>query len=82
MAGVSCSRVERLKTRIRLVGFGLLLLGGMFMPIGYGVSPKRDLSAFSNLADMGAFLKSGVVLMCAGVVVILAAVLLPGRFEE
>jgi hypothetical protein len=37
---------------VRFVGIILLILGVMCMPIGYGVSPKRDQSVFHNLADM------------------------------
>jgi hypothetical protein len=59
-----------------------MVLGGMFMPIGFGVSPKRDLSAFNSLADMGAFLSWGVSLIGTGVALIVVALLLPGRFEE
>jgi hypothetical protein len=72
----------RLKARIRLAGILVLLLGGMFIPIGHGVSPKRDLSAFNNLADMGAFLTWAVALIGIGIVLIVVAVLLPGRFED
>jgi hypothetical protein len=60
----------------------VLLLGGMFIPIGHGVSPKRDLSVFNNLADMGAFLTWAVALIGIGIVLIVVAVLLPGRFED
>lgn len=72
----------RLKARIRLAGILVLILGGMFIPIGHGVSPKRDLSAFNNLTDMGAFLTWAVALIGLGIVLIVVAVLLPGRFED
>lgn len=74
--------MERLKAHIRLAGIFVLILGGMFIPIGSGVSPKRDLSAFYNLADMGAFLTWAIALIGIGIVLIVVAVLLPGRFED
>lgn len=72
----------RLKAHIRVIGILFIAIGGLFMPIGYGVSPKRDLSVFSNLADLGAFLTWGFVLMGIGLAVIIVFVLLPGRFED
>lgn len=72
----------RLKAGIRLAGILVLLLGGMSIPIEHGVSPKRDLSAFNSLADMGAFLTWAVALIGIGIVLIVVAVLLPGRFED
>jgi hypothetical protein len=35
---------------IVMIGMGLLCF-----PIGFGMSPKRDISAFSNLADLSLF---------------------------
>jgi hypothetical protein len=57
---------------VRFVGIILLILGVMCMPIGYGVSPKRDQSVFHNLADMNAFVVWGAALLrclfaCGGI---------------
>ena len=41
-------------------------LGFMCLPIGYGASPKRDLSLFFNFADMGFFLTIALALIPAG----------------
>ena len=71
--------MERLKVSTRLIGWAFFILGVMFMPIGYGVSPKRDLSAFSNVADTGAFLTWGLVLRGMGLVILVVAFLLPGE---
>jgi hypothetical protein len=44
------------------------ILRGMCIPIGIGVNPKRDQSAFFNLADMGAFIWTAVGLISIGVI--------------
>jgi hypothetical protein len=41
------------------------------------VSPKRDLSAFENAADLGAFVKPGLGLIGVGLVVVALSYLLP-----
>ena len=60
-----------LKDWFSIIGFVLFGLGFMCLPIGYGASSKRDLSLFENFADMWAFMKTGVVLICAGLLVII-----------
>jgi hypothetical protein len=74
--------VGRFKDFVRLGGFLFVILGVMCLPLGYGVSPKRDLSVFFNLADMGAFLRWAVGLIGFGGILLLVAFLLPGRFDE
>jgi hypothetical protein len=61
---------------VRFVGIILLILGVMCMPIGYGVSPKRDQSVFHNLADMNAFVVWGAALGGCGVCLLAAAFIL------
>jgi hypothetical protein len=48
----------------------------MCMPVGYGVSPKRDQSVFHNLADMNAFVVWGAALGGCGVCLLAAAFIL------
>jgi hypothetical protein len=48
------------------------------VPIGIGVNPKRDQSAFFNLADMGAFIWTAVVFISFGVLAMLISRWLPG----
>jgi hypothetical protein len=52
---------------LRFSGAIALAIGVMCLPVGYGISPKRDLSAFSNLADMGLFLKAALLLVPIGI---------------
>jgi hypothetical protein len=42
----------------------------MCLPIGYGISSKRDLSVFNNIADTGAFVKSAALLIAGGLIAI------------
>ena len=72
----------RVKLVLRFSGIVALAIGAMCFPVGFGVSPKRDLSAFSNLADMGVFLKAGLVLVPIGVVVLVVSYFLPGDEPE
>ena len=38
---------------LRIAGAATAAAGLLCLPVGYGIDPKRDLSAFSNLADIG-----------------------------
>ena len=44
---------------LRGIGAALIGVGIICFPVGLGVSPKRDLSRFDNLADLGLFVKAG-----------------------
>ena len=59
----------------------LFLLGLICLPVGYGHSPKRDLSAFNNFADLGAFIKIGLVLMAIGVIAFFLSALVRGESD-
>ena len=74
--------MARLKLFLRIGGTLCFLTGIMCLPVGYGVSPKRDLSAFKNLADMHAFVRVGVFLMALGGVAVGASYLTPGRIDD
>ncbi len=71
-----------LKQWFRVVGWLVLFFGGMFFPVGFGVNPKRDLSVFYNLADLGVFWKIGFVLLCMGLFLLLISRLLPSKLKK
>ena len=66
-----------LKDYAGILGVGLICIGAFCLPVGAGASPKRDLSAFFRLADTGALLTPGVLIIAAGLFVLLLAWLLP-----
>jgi len=70
------------KEWVRAVGIVLFALGVMCFPIGFGVSPKRDLSLFFNFADVGAFWKAGVVLVAIGVLVLIVSAIIPSNKRQ
>jgi len=74
--------VKQLKLALRLGGLGLLLFGVMCLPIGYGVSPKRDSSFFYNLADAGAFIKIAAISIVGGLAALTVSAVLPGKLDE
>jgi hypothetical protein len=51
------------------------------LPVGYRVSPKRDLSAFDNFADIWAFFEFGLILIGIGLIAFLLPFFLPGDDE-
>lgn len=55
--------MHRIKIGLQIAGAAVAALGVLCLPVGFGVNPKRDLSAFFNLADMGIFLKAALVLI-------------------
>jgi len=67
----------RLREFLRGAGWIALLLGIMCVPVGWGVNPKRDQSAFHNLADMYAFVKYGAVGIVSGLILLVGSALLP-----
>jgi hypothetical protein len=72
------SLVRRFKLVLRTGGVIAFLIGLDVLPLGYLGSPKRDLSAFSNFAHIGAFIKMGFILMGIALIVFILSVLLPG----
>jgi hypothetical protein len=75
-------RVGRVKLLLKIGGISSILVGLMCLPIGYGVSPKRDLSTFANLADMGVLLKVSLLLVVVGAAILVASWLVPGEEPE
>ena len=65
------------KTWFLLVGVGLCCLGSICFPMGYGANPKRDTSLFSNFADAGTFIHTGIVLFGVGALVVALTLLIP-----
>ncbi len=62
-----------LREMLRVFGIIAILIGGLCFPVGYGISPERDLSAFHNLADLGMFQRVGTILVGAGAAVLVAS---------
>lgn len=58
---------------LRVLGIVAILIGGLCFPVGYRISPERDLSAFHNLADLAMFQPAGVLLVGVGAAVLLAS---------
>jgi len=74
--------MDRLKTALRVSGIVIALIGTMCLPVGFGVSPKRDLSLFYNLADLGAFVSAGLILIVVGLVALAISYAVPGEMVE
>jgi hypothetical protein len=74
--------LRRVSTALRIAGIGTMALGLLCFPAGAGLNPKRDLSVFANLADLGLFWKTGLVLLALGAVILVASFLTPGGEEE
>lgn len=70
------------KLILRIGGILCFAVGLLCLPLGYGVSPKRDLSVFSNLADMHAFIRAGLLLIAVGAAAFAVSHLLPGDIDE
>lgn len=72
----------RVRLLLKIGGISSILVGLMCLPIGYGINPKRDLSFFANLADMGVLLKVSLVLLVLGAAILVASWLVPGEEPE
>ena len=69
--------MRTLKSWIRGIGVVLALVGLGALPLGIGVSPKRDTSLFNNLANTGMFIKYGLLLILIGIVILIGSVFIP-----
>ena len=65
-----------IKSWTLIAGIGLCGLGVICLPLGFGISPKRDLSLFDAFADTGAFALTGLGLISLGLIAIVFARLL------
>ena len=72
--------MSRVKLLLRFGGISSLLIGFLCFPFARGSNdPVRASSIFSNLVDMGVFVKYGLILLAIGVVLLIAAWLMPGE---
>jgi len=74
--------MKRLKVVLRVGGTLIAVIGLLGLPLGYGVSPKRDLSVFNNVADTGAFIEAAFALILFGLAALLVSCFLPGNLDE
>jgi hypothetical protein len=74
--------MDRIKLGLQIAGIAVTAVGVLYLPVGFGVNPKRDLSAFLNLTDMGLFLKAALVLIPLGAIVFAVSYVLPGGEPE
>lgn len=70
------------KSWTRLAGVLIVAVGVMCFPVGWGVSPKRDLSFFNNLADLGGFVEWGMAISGAGIIILVLSIFVPPGEEE
>ena len=69
-------RRRRWKAILRVGGFLLMLLGVMLRPHRDGIFTKRDLSAFSGVADVGAFASEALACIGLGLLLVAASFLI------
>ena len=69
------------KPFLRVGGIVAILVGLTCLPLGYGVSPKRDLSVFNNIVDTGAFVEIGFALIAGGLAALALSRFVPGDME-
>ena len=69
--------MRTLRSWTRGIGVVMALVGLGALPVGIGVSPKRDTNFFNNLADTGMFTKYGLLLILIGIVIFIGSVFLP-----
>jgi hypothetical protein len=74
--------MRTLKNWVQVVGIVIALIGLGALPLGIGVSPKRDTNFFNNLADTGMFIKYGFLLILIGIVVLIVSAFIPPHDEE
>jgi hypothetical protein len=70
--------MSRVKSTLRVGGTIMAAIGILCLPVGFGTSPKRDTSAFSNLADLGAFFRVGLMMIAVGLVALAISRVIPG----
>jgi hypothetical protein len=74
--------MNNLKTVLRIGGIVIAVMGLMFLPSRNLVFDKGDLSAFSNWADVGVFVRSGFGLIVVGLVVFGLSFLVRGDMTD
>lgn len=73
---------NNLKTTLRVGGVLVVAMGLMFLPTQDYTFTKRDLSAFSNIGDLGAFVSWGLALVVLGIAAIGASFLIRGDLSD
>ena len=71
----------RINDWILIIAIFLICIGVMCFPVGFGVSPKRSLSLFDNLTNLGAFFKIGLILFLTGTVLLIISLLISNRYK-
>jgi len=74
--------MNNLKTGLRIGGILIAVIGLMFLPTRNFVFDKGDLSAFHNWSDVGAFARTGIALLVAGLVVFGLSFLVRGEMTD
>lgn len=64
------------KAWMRGIGIVATLIDVMALPLGMGVSPKRDTGFFVNLADTVTFIKFSFFLIGVGIVLLIVSILI------
>jgi hypothetical protein len=65
--------LDKIKNIVLIIGVASICCGVLFLGGTFGASPKRDLSIFNNIADTGTFSAVGAIIICIGVLFILAS---------
>jgi hypothetical protein len=73
--------MRTLKNWIQGIGIVIAVIGLGALPLGMGVSPKRDTNFFSNLADTGMFITYGLLMIVAGIVILIVSAFIPPHDE-
>ena len=69
------------KPVLRIGGIVTMLVGLTCLPVGFSGNPKRGLNVFTTIADTGAFVKMGFVLIAGGLIAVLLSRFVPGDME-
>src|SRR6266404_5391007 len=62
--------MTRVKLILQVAGIIIGAIGLLCFPLGFGTNPKRDLNGFDNLADIGMFVRPGLILLGAGGIIL------------
>lgn len=77
--GERVERMKRAKTVFRVAGTILVALGILFLPHAPVDNPKRQMSAFALLADLGTFTQAAWILIAVGVVALVLSFFMTDR---
>jgi len=74
--------MTRVKLILQVAGIIIGAIGLLCFPLGFGTNPKRDLNGFDNLADIGMFVRPGLILLGAGGIILGVSCLLPDEDQQ